>query len=76
MVKSLDNIKFSRRLWPSRELATITIKTGVLIFATIAFFWQDLYALFNNALQNEAASYVLAIVHQKNTFVNYLFKLL
>jgi exosortase/archaeosortase family protein len=54
-------VKSHSSLFISQEKAVLAVKIGVLFLATIAFFWQDLYAVFNDVVQNEAASYVLVI---------------
>jgi len=45
----------------TKATSAIAIKVSIVVFATIMVFFQDLTIIFNDALQNEATSYMLAI---------------
>jgi len=45
----------------SQQLLALTIKTATVTVATLAIFFQDLTIIFNDALQAEATSHILAI---------------
>jgi len=45
----------------SRGIFGLTIKSATIVLATLIIFFQDLYIIFNNALQSESTSYLLAI---------------
>lgn len=43
------------------ETLNVTLKIAVVALATVALFFQDLFMVFNDALQNEPTNYMLAI---------------
>jgi exosortase len=45
----------------TQETLTVTIKIAVILFTTVIVFFQDLAIIFNDALQSETTSYMLAV---------------
>jgi exosortase/archaeosortase family protein len=45
----------------TQETLTVTIKIAVILFTTVIVFFQDLAIIFNDALQGETTSYMLAV---------------
>jgi exosortase len=59
-MKTVGGITLPSSLLTQKRLALAT-KAAVIVWATVTVFFQDLAVIFNNALQNEMTSYVLAI---------------
>jgi len=59
----MERIRLKLQCFPPipQETLTVAIKITIVTLATVTVFFQDLAMIFNDALQNETTSYILAI---------------
>lgn len=59
----MEKLRLRTQRFPrvSKETLTVAIKIAVIVFTTLIVFFQDLAIIFNDALQNETTSYMLAV---------------